>query len=380
MTIPDDPAGIEDDLLNISPVAEIFANRLSKSESPITMGIHGLYGSGKTSFMNMIHQHLEKISNKEKKKYYSVKINCWKYSEKDALCRVIILSLLEKIENIMEGENKNNDNISKNGKNKGKKTEENVKNNQYNIENKEDINKIRERLYRSFESESKGNLELDYKNLLSIAFKFIFPRFLVFFNFKSKNDKIEKKVIEFEDVIGIFRRRIIKEHQRRISNIEEFQNKFKELVRYITKKNGFMVVYLDDLDRCLPERIVEVFEAIKLFVGVENSHFIIGVDHKLVIEGIKNKYCFKNNLNGNSEKRWMYEYLNKVIQIPYSLPKPRYNELEKFFDKYDKNDEFKDYRRIILTTIDPNPRKIKLIMNILSLDFEIFNKGITKSG
>ena len=47
-----------------------------------------------------------------------------------------------------------------------------------------------------------------------------------------------------------------------------------------------LVILIDDLDRCLPERIIETLEAIKLFVAVEKTAFVIGADphyHALVL-------------------------------------------------------------------------------------------------
>lgn len=171
--------------------------------------------------------------------------------------------------------------------------------------------------------------------------------------------------------MGAFRREVIKEYQNKISNIEQFYSEFEKLVSKIIGNNGRMVVFIDDLDRCLPDKSLEVFEAIKLFVGVDRCHFFIGVDQDLILEGIKQKYGYGED---KSVENWMYEYLQKVIQIPYRLRTPSEGNLKRYFNALDPNGKLKDYRDTILESIEPNPRKIKLIINILSLDFEIFEE------
>ena len=39
-----------------------------------------------------------------------------------------------------------------------------------------------------------------------------------------------------------------------------------------------VVVFIDELDRCLPDTVLEVFEAMRLFLFVEGMSFVIGAD------------------------------------------------------------------------------------------------------
>ena len=47
---------------------------------------------------------------------------------------------------------------------------------------------------------------------------------------------------------------------------------------------------MDDLDRCLPGKAVEVLEAIKLFVDAENCMFLLGLDQEVIARGMEMKY------------------------------------------------------------------------------------------
>lgn len=63
-------------------------------------------------------------------------------------------------------------------------------------------------------------------------------------------------------------------------NIREIRNDFSEIIKESGLKN--IVILIDDLDRCLPKRIVEILEAIKLFLSVDKTTFIFGVDETII--------------------------------------------------------------------------------------------------
>lgn len=51
------------------------------------------------------------------------------------------------------------------------------------------------------------------------------------------------------------------------------------------------MVFIDDLDRCLPDRAVEVLEAIKLFLDVEGCVFFIAVDRDVIERVVRVQYA-----------------------------------------------------------------------------------------
>ncbi|MCD6198666.1 MAG: SUMF1/EgtB/PvdO family nonheme iron enzyme [Deltaproteobacteria bacterium] len=57
-------------------------------------------------------------------------------------------------------------------------------------------------------------------------------------------------------------------------------------------KDFRIMVFIDDLDRCLPEKAVELLESIKLFLDLEGYLFVIGVDKEVVKKGISYRYRF----------------------------------------------------------------------------------------
>ena len=59
-----------------------------------------------------------------------------------------------------------------------------------------------------------------------------------------------------------------------LTDIRKFRDKFAEMLAKSDIKT--LVILIDDLDRCSPERIIDNLEAIKLFLNVPNTAFVIG--------------------------------------------------------------------------------------------------------
>ena len=83
------------------------------------------------------------------------------------------------------------------------------------------------------------------------------------------------------------------------------------------------------MDRCTPDRIIENLEAIKLFLNVPKTAFIVGADPRIVRYAIEYKYKNNNKIEEDNV-RIVDDYLEKLIQIPYSLPKLSEPEVETY--------------------------------------------------
>ena len=106
-----------------------------------------------------------------------------------------------------------------------------------------------------------------------------------------------------------------------------FVTKFRTLLESIVEEAKFdsIIVYIDDQDRCSGEKMIECIEAIKLFLNVKNTAFVLGADERMVERAIKEHYP-----EIEQDKRQIYspfsDYLEKLIQIPYRLPRLSLNE------------------------------------------------------
>ncbi len=117
-----------------------------------------------------------------------------------------------------------------------------------------------------------------------------------------------------------------------IVGAREFRSDFKELIA--ETKLDSLVILIDDLDRCEPSRLVETLEAIKLFLSVANVAFVIGADQRIVRYAIAKRY--ETGRIEEAESRaagqldLVTDYLEKLIQIPYHLPRLSASEIETY--------------------------------------------------
>lgn len=97
-------------------------------------------------------------------------------------------------------------------------------------------------------------------------------------------------------------------------NIRDFRKDFEELLS--ESKIETLVVFIDDLDRCLPDTIIETLEAIKLFLFVRGTAFILGADERLIEYAVRRRFP---ELPG-TETEVGRDYLEKLVQIPVRIP------------------------------------------------------------
>lgn len=85
-----------------------------------------------------------------------------------------------------------------------------------------------------------------------------------------------------------------------------------------------VVVLVDDLDRCLPAAAVGTLEAIKLFLSVEKMAFVLAADEDLVRASID------RHLGGIANGEFANRYTEKIVQLPISLPRLSQQDAEAF--------------------------------------------------
>lgn len=152
--------------------------------------------------------------------------------------------------------------------------------------------------------------------------------------------------------------------------------------------NNRMVIFIDDLDRCMPEIGLQVLEALKLYLNIPNLVFVLGVDkkvvEKLVIEHykklglVREKDKEKEETETEKEDRLQAErkarqYLSKMFQTEIELApsekqinnffEQHINEIEKRDARLAKSDHQELFKRLILKFSRRNPREVKRQLN-----------------
>lgn len=103
-------------------------------------------------------------------------------------------------------------------------------------------------------------------------------------------------------------------------DIKLFREKFAKLL--VESGIEKLVVFIDELDRCNPNTILDTLEAMRLFLFTGNVSFIIGADERHISYAVKNKFKDIEGLQFDIGK----EYLEKLIQYPIRIPRLDVNE------------------------------------------------------
>lgn len=92
--------------------------------------------------------------------------------------------------------------------------------------------------------------------------------------------------------------------------IEKFRAEYGEVLRGLKKT---VVVFIDNLDRCLPRNAIHTLEAVRLFLFLPNSAFVIAADDEMIRHSVSEHY-------GQLGERHVTDYLDKLIQMPIRVP------------------------------------------------------------
>ena len=129
-----------------------------------------------------------------------------------------------------------------------------------------------------------------------------------------------------------------------------------------------IVVFIDDLDRCLPDKAFALIEILKSFMDIKGFGFVIGLDPRAIKQYVRNKY--------KDEFVDTEEYLQKMIQVPFYIPALTIEDTRYELDKALKQLDTKWSQSISLllttegglgdlkTSFPTNLRQIKRILNM----------------
>jgi RecA/RadA recombinase len=84
-----------------------------------------------------------------------------------------------------------------------------------------------------------------------------------------------------------------------------------------------IVIFIDDLDRCVPKKAFGLLEALKSFMDIEGLMFVIGLDPRAIETYLSDKY-------GSTFCVTAEEYLQKMVQIPVYLASHETSKLADF--------------------------------------------------
>jgi len=357
--LDDRPAEV--DALGFAPYRDTLVEIVAgpDTHTPLTIGIFGTWGAGKTSLMSMVKAH---VDGRGLPRYRTVWFNAWKYNKEEALWRALILRVL--------------DALRPRKKEDGKLyAEEELGQEQQAMVH--DLDHLEESLYRTVEWQELGRWTLDWAKALrgtaegaaEIALAFV-PGGLPLVNLL----KGTAKAVTGQDqqaVAEAFRREVQSYRREQLRSLEQFEGQFRTLLdRYVVCHEGRLIVFVDDLDRCLPGKTIEVLEAIKLFLDVPGCVFLLGIDPEAVQEAVQTRY--KGEVKGR-------QYLEKIIQLPFLLPPIDAEDMRGFVNTLVPHLPDPRCADVFALGLAPNPRQVKRTVNVFLLVWKLSRQKLPQA-
>lgn len=281
------------DYLHFSVVSQAVADMIVESgKSPISIGVSGSWGSGKSSMVKMIGQELKKCDEKGTS-YIFLEFNAWLYQGYDDARTALLQSVQKKLSSEME----------KRKIPKGDGAWEKLKKFTKRI-NWFQVSKLALPLLAGF---IPGvNAVGAIGGLVTAISSSIDNKEETEKNSEAVNSALEKLTPEVKELLKSEAAKPATEQ------IEELRREFQELLEKLDVK---LVVLVDDLDRCLPETAVSTLEAMRLLLFVDRTAFIIAADEQMIRNGVKAHFGDVELTEG-----LITSYFDKLIQVPITVP------------------------------------------------------------
>jgi len=282
------------DALNFSVVAETAAELIIESGGqPISIGVSGNWGVGKSSMVKMIGESL-KTKTKESatdKKYVFLEFNAWLYQGYDDARTALLQAVSDKLLK----EAKENEGFVKKIKSFVKRV------------NWLQIAKVAAPMSIGLLT---GGAAVGGLAALTSAFSSLWNS-----SDSGNEEEQSKKLYEAFKNLTPELKEMLKESSSK-SMPQQIEGLRAEFEKLLSEMGITLVVLVDDLDRCLPATAISTLEAMRLLLFVERTAFIIAADTQMIRSSVKAHFSEINIDDG-----LVTSYFDKLIQIPLSVPR-----------------------------------------------------------
>lgn len=309
------------DYIDFEYIADLVNDIIQNDDLlPASIGVYGDWGSGKSSIMSISQKRLKDKDDKS----LIVNFNAWLFEGYDDIKTTIINYLLDAIE----------EKKSLSGK------------------AKETVNGLRKSLLNM--------------NLLPIISKGFFSALGTY----SSNPSLTNHQLilgQSENIKEFIN--TVKDNYLEATSDEKIRNeisKFREDFGKLIEATNIsrVAIYIDEIDRCSTETILEIFEAMRLFMFSGKVAFIYGADERQIAYAIKQKYS-EDISDGGSIIDIGKEYLEKIIQYPVRIPRMNVVETELYLtlllsEKTIGQDDFESLKSDLINQYRTNLANISL--------------------
>ena len=272
--------GISNDQLGFRIPAKHVANAILEFASPegFVLGLEGEWGTGKSSFINLISQHFEESDNPPE----IVQFSPWLISSREAL-------LIELFQEIALAAEKIDDSHSQT------KTEEPKNWKFWEKQSVQDKNKLKSSL-----SKYSKHLALAGK-VATLAGDLGLPGGGLAGRALEGSSKVGADIIDEPPL----------EKQK-----EQIKTELRKLPRQI-------VVFVDDLDRLEPQEAGEVVRLVRAVADFPNIIYVLCYSRRILTDSLNKAFQLEEG----------DDYIDKIVQVSFSVPKPEDFALRRMFRK-----------------------------------------------
>ena len=314
----------ENPAMEFGTYANAFAEIIHSSEAQFAIGIFGGWGSGKTTLMRLIEKSLDP------RKSIAVQFNAWRYEKEQHL----IVPLLDTIREAIFSWGQTHSDRQKQA-----------------TETAASIGRVITSLLYGLKMKATiGVLDVEYDASKAL----------------ERGKKFDAELSQASESKSLYH-----------ACFRALEGSLKDFVRQNEKRR--IVVFVDDLDRCLPEGALSVMESMKLFFDLPGFVFVVGLDRQVVESAIDFNYR-QSTPASEPESRAVNrikgsEYIKKIFQVPFSLYPISITELDDFVKAAceatqlpnGQREEIRDvvlpHLRYIVGETGVNPREIKRYIN-----------------
>ena len=284
MILPDNETRV--DLLNNEAIATTIVRLLrDRPDQPVSVGVHGDWGAGKSSVLEMIEAGLE-----GEEKVLCLKFNGWRFQgfedAKIVLIEDIVTGLIEKRPAL-------------------KKAEDAVKDILRRIDWLKAAKKVGGLAFTAFSGIPSPDQVQSIVGTLE--------------GFLGDPTKLATKD-NIQTAIDGVRSLLKPKDEGDLTNVPEEINGFRNAFDDLLEKAGVeqLVVLIDDLDRCLPDTAIETLEAVRLFVFTSRTAFVVAADEAMIEYAVRKHFPDLPDTTG--PQTYARNYLEKLIQVPFRIP------------------------------------------------------------
>lgn len=312
-----------DDRLNMQSFEQALLGFIRYTNTPMTIAIQGEWGSGKTSLMNRLSEHL---CSPEDSHFYSIWLNTWHYSLVDSAQNTLADIIQTLINEVVE------------------------------VAKKEHPEKLKS-LIKDVSKVSKNV----FMGLSQIALKTAVPQLS-------------------DDAVSDLDKAVFSKKEEKRYNLNDLRSKLSDLISETIKKNAekgkvkkSFVFFIDDLDRIEPAIAVKILEMLKNIFDIEHCIFVLAIDFDVVVSGLKPKF---GELNESNEREFR-SFFDKIIQLPFRMPvqsfviddflKESLLSIDVISEEESLQEDFiKTLAEFARSSLGSNPRSLKRLANSLS--------------